>query len=290
MPVQIRVIIPAKTDHISIAFSYPYYADRKPGFKYRITGLNNTWKEAEHPSEINVFRLPHGDYQIEIIAEDLWKNRSKPLIIDVEVRAPWYISTVAWVIYFILLLALILLLRHQILITFKKREKERKEKNENELAKLRNQNLHSELSLKSRELANSTMAIIRKNEFLLRLKSILKKQKQELGTRYPDKYYNEVIRKIDQNISRGDDWKVFKTNLEKAHELFLQKMIWNYPELTHSDLRLCTYLRMNLSSKEIAPLMRVSVRAIENHRYRLRKKLKLPRDVNLNEHIIGIKV
>ena len=282
--------IPANTDHISIAFSYPYHSDMKPVFKYRIVGLNNTWKEAENPSEISIFRLPHGVYQIEIIAEDLWKNRSKPLIIGMEVLAPWYISKVAWIIYFILLLALILLVRYQFLKTLKKREKERTEKNERELANLRNQNLRTELSLKSRELANSTLAIIRKNELLMRLKSILKKQKQELGTRYPEKYYQEVIQKIDQNISGGDDWKVFETNLEKAHELFLQKMIWNYPELTHSDLRLCTYLRMNLSSKEIAPLMRISVRAVENHRYRLRKKLKLPRDVILNEFIIGIKV
>lgn len=282
--------IPAKTDHLSITFSYPYYADRRPHFKYRINGLSNAWKQAEDPSEINIFRLPHGEYKIELVAEDLWKNRSMPLVIDIEVMAPWYISKIAWVIYFILLSALILLVRHKFIETLKNREKERREKNESELAKLRNQNLRTELSLKSRELANSTMAIIRKNEFLLRLKSILKKQKQDLGTRYPDKYYNELIRKIDQNISGGDDWKVFETNLEKAHELFLQKMIWDYPELTHSDLRLCTYLRMNLSSKEIAPLMRVSVRAIENHRYRLRKKLKLPRDVILNEFIIGIKV
>ncbi|MFW5645044.1 MAG: hypothetical protein ACOCZL_03955 [Bacteroidota bacterium] len=282
--------IPASTDHISIAFSYPYHSDTQPFFKYRILGLNDTWKDAENPSEINIFRLPHGNYQIEILAEDLWKNRSKPLIIDLQVLAPWYISKVAWGIYFILLLALIFLVRYQFLKTLKRREKERMKKNEIELAKLRNQNLRTELSLKSRELANSTMAIIRKNELLLRLKSILKKQKQELGNRYPEKYYQEVIQKINQNISGGDDWKVFETNLEKAHELFLQKMIWNYPELTHSDLRLCTYLRMNLSSKEIAPLMRVSVRAIENHRYRLRKKLKLPRDVILNEFIIGIKV
>ena len=282
--------IPAKTDHITIDFSYPSGSHRKLSFYYRIAGLNNQWKQAENLSQISVFRLPHGSYQIEIVAEDLWRNRSKPLIIDMEVLPPWYISHFAWAVYFIILSGLILLVRYRFMKALKEKEKKRMEKNEQELAKLRNQNLRTELSLKSRELANSTMAIIKKNEFLLNLKEILKRQKRDLGTRYPDKYYQELIRKIDQNISRGDDWKVFETNLKKAHELFLQKMIWTYPDLTHSDLRLCAYLRMNLSSKEIAPLMRVSVRAVENHRYRLRKKLKLKRNVVLNEFIIGIKV
>jgi DNA-binding CsgD family transcriptional regulator len=282
--------IPAKTDNISIDFAYPSGSHRKMTFHYKIIGLNNQWKQAENPSQINVYRLPHGSYQIEIVAEDIWKNRSKPLIIALEVLRPWYISYVAWSMYIIILFGLILYFRYRFIKALKDKEKKRIEKNEQELAKLRNQNLRTELSLKSRELANSTMAIIKKNEFLMKLKEILKRQKADLGSRYPDKYYLELIRKIEQNISRGDDWKVFETNLKKAHELFLQKMIWTYPELTQSDLRLCAYLRMNLTSKEIAPLMRVSVRAVENHRYRLRKKLKLNRNEVLNKFIIGVKV
>ena len=134
------------------------------------------------------------------------------------------------------------------------------------------------------------MSIIKKNEFLLKLKESFQKQKEDLGTRYPDKYYNHITQKIDTNISHGDDWKIFETNVEQAHEQFIQKLITKYPQLTHSDLRLCTYLRMNLSSKEIAPLMRISVRGVENHRYRIRKKLDLPSDINLTDFILGLKI
>ena len=91
------------------------------------------------------------------------------------------------------------------------------------------------------------------------------------------------MKKIDENIASHDDWKTFETNFERAHEEFILKLKTGYPKLTPSDLRLCAYLRMNLSSKEIAPLLGISVRGLENHRYRLRKKMGLDVDANLNE-------
>ncbi len=145
-------------------------------------------------------------------------------------------------------------------------------KKEQELIKLRNEKLRNEIEHKSKELANSTMGIIKKNEFLLKLKQTLSRHKDQLGSRYPDKYYYSLIKKIDNNISNRDDWHLFETNFERAHEQFLNKMKEMYPDLTQKDLRLCAFLRMNLSSKEIAPLLGISVRGVENHRYRLRKK------------------
>jgi DNA-binding CsgD family transcriptional regulator len=132
------------------------------------------------------------------------------------------------------------------------------------------------------------MAMIKKNEFLMELKENLKRQKEELGSRYPDKYFHAIVKKIDRNISSMDDWQVFELHFEKAHEKFLQKLMTKYPQLSHSDLRLCAYLRMNLSSKEIAPLLRISYRGVENHRYRLRKKLHLKKEVNLTDFILSI--
>ncbi|MBN1985042.1 MAG: regulator, partial [Prolixibacteraceae bacterium] len=162
------------------------------------------------------------------------------------------------------------------------------EKREQELIRLRNEKLRNEVEHKSKELANSTMSIIKKNEFLLELKTIIDKQKNELGSRYPDKYYNYLNNKIDKNISNQDDWQIFETNFERAHEQFFHKIKEAYPDLTSSDLRLCAYLRMNLSSKEIAPLLGISVRGVENHRYRLRKKLNLEHDESLTDIILSM--
>ena len=171
---------------------------------------------------------------------------------------------------------------------YRRREQKIREAKERELIRLRNEKLDSELSYKSQELANSTMSIIKKNEFLIEIKEIIKAQKEELGLRYPDKYYQRLIRKIDTNISSIDDWKIFETHFERAHERFLHKLLSTYPALSPGDLRLCAYLRMNLSSKEIAPLMKISVRGVENHRYKLRKKLNLKPEENLIDFILGL--
>lgn len=171
-----------------------------------------------------------------------------------------------------ILAAVLLLFRRWGIRQTRKKEKEDREKQEKELIRLRNEKLNAEVSFKSRELANSTMSIIKKNEFLIDLKQMMINQKEQLGSRYPDKYFLHVVNKIEKNIGTGDDWQVFSTNFEQAHEEFLKKIKEAFPDLIARDLRLCAYLRMNLSSKEIAPLLGITVRGVENHRYRLRKK------------------
>jgi Sigma-70, region 4. len=72
-----------------------------------------------------------------------------------------------------------------------------------------------------------------------------------------------------------------------VHDDFFKRLLLTYPQLTPGDLRLAAYLKLNLSSKEIAPLLNISVRGVENKRYRLRKKLGLPEEANLTEFILN---
>jgi len=132
------------------------------------------------------------------------------------------------------------------------------------------------------------MMIIHKNKILSDLKELLQKQKSELGIRFPGKYHNEMMRKIEETLSSHNDWEVFEANFEQAHETFMKNLKSRYNELTPKDIRLCAFLRMNLSSKEIAPLLGISIRGVENHRYRLRQKMKLSHDENLIEIILGL--
>jgi len=219
-------------------------------------------------------------------AIDPWGNESNEFTCSFEVLPPWYASTFAILFYVVLLVTILLLFRRWGIRMTKRKEQQQHDEREKELIRLRNSKLREEVEHKSKELANSTMSIIRKNEFLMELKEIIDKHKTELGSRYPDKYFNFLNKKIDENISNQDDWQVFENNFERAHDQFFEKMKTSYPQLTQSDLRLCAYLRMNLSSKEIAPLLGISFRGVENHRYRLRKKMNLEHDENL-VHIIN---
>ena len=97
-----------------------------------------------------------------------------------------------------------------------------------------------------------------------------------------------MIKTIDRNINNDDDWTFFENAFNNADKDFLKKVKEKHPELSSNDLRLCAYLRLNLSSKEIAPLLNISVRSVEVKRYRLRKKMNLSHDDGLTDYIINI--
>ncbi len=266
-----------------LKFSFPLVTTDKIGFKAYLEGIDPAWRQ---PVPLPIFkfdRLPVGSYTLWVKAIDPWGTESKTREIKLIILPPWYQTTWAKLIYILVISILLLSFRQRVIILTRRKEKRKREEKEKELIRLRNEKLQDEISFKSQELANSTMLIIKKNEFLIELKRELKIQKNQLETRFPDKYYLQLVRKIDENIASHDDWKTFETNFERAHEEFIIKLKAGYPKLTPSDLRLCAYLRMNLSSKEIAPLLGISVRGLENHRYRLRKKMGLNVDANLNE-------
>jgi len=285
-PFNSRLRIPYNKNNIALRYSFPLYSSEKISYQYKIEGLNNEWTEPVKYPEFVINRIPAGDYTIRVRATNSWGNTSQTHELSFTVNPPWYRSTLAIMAYALIFSGLIFLGKYITVKRVKMNEKHKNEEKEKELIQLRNEKLQSELSFKSRELATSTMGIIKKNEFLISLKEKLKRHKEQLGTRYPDKYYNELIKKIDSNITGDDDWKTFEYNFNLAHETFLQSLKSEYPDLTPSDLRLCAFLRINLTSKEIAPLLGISVRGVENHRYRVRKKLDLSPDTDLTDFIL----
>ena len=148
------------------------------------------------------------------------------------------------------------------------------------IIKLNNEKLRNDIENKNRELAISTMNIIKKNEFLNSIKTELIKSDVNKNS--------SVVKIIDKNLNNTDDWKMFQEAFNNADKNFLKKVKDRHVSLTPNDLRLCAYLRLNLSSKEIAPLFNISPRSVEVKRYRLRKKMDLPHDSNLTNYILEI--
>ena len=97
-----------------------------------------------------------------------------------------------------------------------------------------------------------------------------------------------IIKNIDKEFKDEKYWQLFDKYFDQVHQDFIHRIKEKHPVLTPNDLRLCAYLRMNLSTKEIAPLMNISIRGLEISRYRLRKKLGLDRDTNLTKYIMEI--
>ena len=97
---------------------------------------------------------------------------------------------------------------------------------------------------------------------------------------------NHLVKRIDKDINNEKFWKVFDSYFDEVHQDFLTRMKEKHPDLSPKELRLSAYLRMNISTKEIATLMNISVRGVEVSRYRLRRKLNIDRDTNLTEYIL----
>jgi DNA-binding CsgD family transcriptional regulator/ligand-binding sensor domain-containing protein len=275
-------------NNIQLSYSFPFYSRNAIKYLSYIEGLDQRWSDPIDQPVFNFKRIPVGSFKIRVKAVNSWGEFSGENSLALTILPPWYRSMVAIFCYFLLFIGGLFAFRRSIIYRTRLKERHNREEKERELIQLRNEKLQAELSFKSSELASSTMAIIKKNEFLMDVKEMLKEQKEQLGTRYPDKYYDKLVRKIDDNMSSHDEWKVFEANFERAHEQFMKTLNDRFEDLTPSDLRLCAFLRMNLSSKEIAPLLGISVRGVENHRYRLRKKFNLEADHNLTDYIIRL--
>ena len=148
--------------------------------------------------------------------------------------------------------------------------------------KIKNEQLAQDVDSKNRELAVSTMSLIKKDELLALIKEDLKNAPE-----ITNKSVKSVITTITKNINKEDSWNIFKEAFDNADNDFLKKVKQDHPTLTPNDLRLCAYLRLNLSSKEIAPLLNISVRSVEIKRYRLRKKMNLDHEQGLVEYILS---
>lgn len=275
-------------NNLQLRFSFPFFSYEHIQYQYLIEGLDQHWSEPFPKPIFSLKRIPVGNFKIRVKAINSWGESSQENVTRVEILPPWYWSGPAIFLYLLLVLFGLYLFRRSIILRIRKKESREREENERELIRLRNEKLQADLMFKSSELASSTMSLIKKNEFLMKVKEILHHQKEQLGVRYPDKYYETLVQKIDDNIANQDEWNIFEANFERAHEQFVKTLKNNYHDLTPSDLRLCAFLRMNLSSKEIAPLLGISVRGVENHRYRLRKKLNLDSDSNLTDFIIQL--
>jgi hypothetical protein len=157
---------------------------------------------------------------------------------------------------------------------------------EQQVIKAKNEQLEADNLNKSRELANATFTLIHKNESLLKVKEELDIMKAESSSKLFDGHYIKLINLLDSQLENEKDWQIFESNFNEVHEIFFKKLKVQFPDLTPGDLKLAAYLKMNLSSKEIAPLLNISNRGVENKRYRLRKKMNLDEDENLTNFMI----
>lgn len=269
---------------ISVKVSFP--VPESSTLKYRLTG-QDTFTASVTNGIINFKNLPHGNYNLDLISLSAKEESLKSNQYEFTINPPWYLSNLMIIIYALLVVLVLYLLYFFNRFKLKKQQNILEDKFEKEhqerINKLEKERLIHEINQKRKELANTTIVAAKKNEMLMEIQNELNKDETKFANEYRKKFIQKKINKV---IKNKDEWKVFETIFNEIHEDFFKVLLNTYPSLTNKDLKLCSYLKMNLASKEIAPLMGISLRGVEIHRYRLRKKMNLDKDINLNNFLI----
>lgn len=218
-------------------------------------------------------------------------------IYEFTVAKPWYFSSLMIVLYIFTVAVIFFLyyrwnkVRYLQKIRLNEEElRHKKEILELEMEaenKLREQEyekkkLEVEVQTKASEVAGKSLSIAKHSEMIDKIQEVMS---EESNT---DKLKSKIKKVIKSSSINKNEWETFEKNLFKSHEDFVERLTQKYPSLTPKDIKLCIYLKMNLSSKEIAPLMGISYRGVELHRYRLRKKLDITTEESLSKFMITL--
>ena len=212
------------------------------------------------------------------------------------VAKPWYFSFWMILLYIVLISVILFLyykwnkirysqklalreeeLKHQKKIL----EIELKAENELNSKEYEKHILELEIKSKSSEVVVKSLSIAKQGEMIENIQDILNHETDL------NKLKSEIKKVIKINAVNKHEWETFEENLNQIHNQFSINLSEKFPNLTSKDVKLCIYLKMNLSSKEIAPMMNISFRSIEIQRYRLRKKLNLTKEENLSKFLLS---
>ncbi len=274
--------VPYAENDLRIVYSTPCF-ERPPRFRWRLEGPcgQGQWSAWSEEAETTLDNLAAGTYILYLEAD----TGSSPVTLNFRILEPWYQTPAAFVAYALLLMATLLGFEKISQMRLQRQRQRLEMEKQQELAHQRmiaeRERFALELANKSRELSNAALSLVRKNEVLLHLRE------QILKSRHDPNAQQKLVREIDQHLDSEHDWALFEAAFNEVHDDFFKRLLLTYPQLTPGDLRLAAYLKLNLSSKEIAPLLNISVRGVENKRYRLRKKLGLPEEANLTEFILN---
>lgn len=149
---------------------------------------------------------------------------------------------------------------------------------------LEEESLKQQLDIKSRELSNHTLNLIKNNQFLEQMRSTLQAMVKE-DRRDQKKQMQQLIAEINENFNHEQHWREFTVAFEQVHQQFFDSLKEFSQELTSADMRLIALIKMNLDSADIATLLGISTDSLRVSRYRLRKKLNIPQGDNLSAFI-----
>lgn len=288
------VTLPEDARSLRISYSLSLFGQNVQ-FKYRLKGLTEQWSEWTDQTTVDFTNLEAGSYTFEIRSSISNEIASYQFSVAPYWSETFWAKLLFWITVTLILVSLLLyqerrLERHRAKLLEEQEEKLRQQRlsSERKIMEIQNEKLQSEIKSKSQQISNVAINVVRKNEILQEIRDELKQVKQDMGQQLPNIHYQKLLNSIERNVAGKEDWQLFEDNFEEVHEQFFKRLRSICPAISPSELRLAACLRMNLSTKEMAPALGISIRGVEIKRYRLRKKLGLGLDANLVQYMMDI--
>lgn len=290
-----KEVLPYQRNNLVFSFVYPEFSKKTFHVECMLEEYDTRWMATNENLSISYQNMPAGEYTLKARVLDSSGNELSTTRYSFRIKNPWYETWWAYLSYSLLVLLIggLLIKNHVRRIVEKKNKLFAEQENrrliqidlqEKEITTLKNERLEADLVHKGKQLASATMMIINHSEFLKNLRSTV--QSHILKGKINRAEGNKLVIQIENNITDEDEWSRFQENFDLIHENFFQKLKAEHPSLTPTDLKLCSLLRLNYTTKEIAGMLNLSVRGVEAARYRLRKKLGLAENENLVNFMI----
>ncbi len=285
-----------KNKVITIEFSAIDFSNPKDViYAYCLEGFDPDWIITDSKNKQAVYsNLPPGKYLFKVKASYNAKNWGvHQASVLIEIKKPFHKTTgFLTLVSLTILIIITLLIRYKYIndkkSLIKQNEQLKNEKLEQEKELLRLQNIELNHSIiKNKEhmasLAFKNLNSIEKMETIYRN---LKEIEENTALDHKQVVRNTIKLFEQDSVEVPEEDTTFKTSVNLAYDNFQKKLSVSFPKLTHKDLRICSYIRMNKSNKEIAQQLNITIGSLETSRYRIRKKIGLESNINLNDFLI----
>lgn len=294
-------VLSYNNNSIRIEYSAPFiHSDNSIQYQFKLEGYEDDWSKWTVKTDKEYTNIREGSYSFHVRAINNYGVVSEEAIYAFIISAPWFRTMWAYMAYVLIITAIIFLLYF---LVDKRHEKEKKllalnkqieinnksdalRFSEEEVSRLKNEKLENQLEIQNKELASSTMHLLTKNSFINSMKHNISNIIKRTKNQDVKKELSKIMTNIDRNMAEDEAWEQFSMHFDQVHGDFNSRIKADYPKLTPQEMKLSAYLRMNLTTKEIAHLLNITVRGVEIARYRLRKKFELERQTNLQEFIL----
>lgn len=227
--------------------------------EYKMDAKPGRWAQARVDTPVQLSALRFGNHDIVFRIPG---NQAVSATIKLYVLRPWYLTIWAFAGYLVFALLLAIIIREFSL---------RQARNEQEHMRLK-----ADLKRKSEELANITFNSARRRNQLNEIKKMLTSADVVHRPSEVARVSRETVNQIDNYLMDESDWEKSEEYFNIIYDGLLDKLKSSYPGISKTDMKICVYTKLNLSTKEIADIMNISARSVEMARYRLRKRLGLP--------------